>query len=440
MLKALIRSRQCRAMALASVGLSGVAAPEAQAQASEDAYIFGGRAAQDCEWPNVGRVPGCTVTLISESIIVFAAHCGAQHKFVSFEGGKRKVKIKRCEVNEDFSQGTLGQGIDWGYCELEDTSWSKHVPLVPPLRQGELDQIKTPYPATLVGYGRNNIGLKAGKAAEVDTFVTHLSDEASIGGNGADSCQGDSGGPAFVQLQDGSWRALGITSYGGACGQGGFYSLFANAIPWIEERSGLKLPNCDSGESYACEALILDPGGDYGRDHTQNAQGHCKAGPLLEPGAARGIRFVDPSPGKVIEQGEGLVATLELEDLNRLPKARLVIELDGKFHTQYDELQKSVRVELSTMQAGQHVLRAKIEDEDGEVRNVARVAFRWAMPKPVAALSDENQASTETPAVKQDPQGAGCSLRNGSAGYAWAALGLLGLLRVSRRRIRNRAW
>lgn len=405
-----------------------------QAAELESTYIFGGRGTQDCEWPNVGRVGGCTATLISESIVVFAAHCGAQHKFARFEGGMRRIELKGCEINPRFDQSMLGEGIDWAYCELKDTSWSKNVPLVPPLRKEELTKIEPSHPVTLVGYGRSNIGIKAGALAEVDTWITSLSREAGIGGDGADSCQGDSGGPAFVQLEDGSWRVLGITSYGGVCGEGGYYSLFANAIPWIEKRSGKKIANCEPGSKFACDALMLDPGGNYGR--TNN---NCRSGPLLEPGRFPKIEWINPRPGQKLQEGEGVEAELRLSHLHRLPSAVLTIELDGEPHARYSELSSDrVIMPLGVMDPGQHVLRAKLRDQDGEVRTVARRAFRWQINSRSMShsMGGENEGPT---VVKGEMQGAGCRLSAGQSGAASWFMLVLGLMRVSRRRIQRQA-
>lgn len=429
-----MRSRWIRlAFALAAPALGG--AGVAKAQAPLDApYIFGGRPAADCEWPNLARVGGCTATLVSPSLVVLAAHCGEKHKYAYFQGGAKRVPIKHCKVNPKFSQKSLGQGIDWGYCKLADTSWTKHIPVVPPLRREELKQIQAPYPVTLVGYGRNNLDIGVGRLVEVDTWLTHLDDEASIGGEGADSCQGDSGGPAFVQMPDKSWRVLGITSYGGACGKGGRYALYANAVDWIEKESGKRLANCEGKDPYACDTLMLDPGGDYGREDNQ-----CLPGPLLEEGSNRArlpeLSWTSPEPSKLVKDGEGLEARLEVHHIERLDKARLEIELDGEVIQIHDRLHAEVTVAVSALAPGQHVLRAKIYDADEEVRTVARTAFRWQLPE-FEAVPGEDSGQTSSPdsQVKEEDESAGCRAQGSPASGWLSLLGLGFLLRGSRRR------
>lgn len=420
------------ALTLAALALGGAGVAQAKTPLVSP-YVFGGRPAQDCEWPNVARVGGCTATLISESILVFAAHCGKDHEYAYFEGGRYKIPIKRCKVNPKFGQDTLGQGIDWGYCELADTSWTKDIPLVPPLRRQELEQIEAPYPITLVGYGRNNLGIGPGKLVEVDTWLTNLDEEASIGGNGADSCQGDSGGPAFVQLKDKSWRVLGITSYGGACGKGGRYALYANAMDWVEKTSGQRLPSCEPSGKFACETLMLDPGGDYGRE-----DGRCVAGPLLEKGSGRSrvpeLLWTSPEPSTLVKDNQGVEARLELRHLSRLAQARLEIELDGDVLQIHDRLPEEVTVAVSALSPGQHVLRAKIYDSEDEIRTVARTAFRWQFPDLEELSGEVSDAPAQSSQVKEEGARAGCRAASSLSSSWLSLLGLIGLLRGSRRR------
>lgn len=55
-------------------------------------------------------------------------------------------------------------------------------------------------------------------------------------GGGKDTCSGDSGGPLAVQASDGSWRQVGVTSFGYRCATAGFpgvYHRLSSTASWI---------------------------------------------------------------------------------------------------------------------------------------------------------------------------------------------------------------
>src|SRR5690606_11914233 len=140
------------------------------------------------------------------------------------------------------------------------------IPIVPILMGCETDVLKPGQPVTIVGYGNADNG-PYGIKREVITTINNITNqnEASIGGGGKDSCQGDSGGPVYVQLEDGSWRVFGITSYGGACGGGGMYSMMHPGIEWFEKESGIDLTPCHQADGSwmptpACKGFPLEPG------------------------------------------------------------------------------------------------------------------------------------------------------------------------------------
>lgn len=134
---------------------------------------------------------------------------------------------------------------------------------------------------------------------EVTTQLNGIpaSGEAFVGGGGKDSCQGDSGGPVFVQADDGSWRVFGITSYGGACGGGGYYSMMHNGIAWFESQTGYDLTPCHDADG------TWNPGPDCGSFPLSPAQGSgtwangCSGGASTGYSAACGEPFAEDGGG-----------------------------------------------------------------------------------------------------------------------------------------------
>jgi uncharacterized protein (TIGR03382 family) len=139
---------------------------------------------------------------------------------------------------------------------------------------------------TIVGFGNADNG-PYGIKREVTTQINQITNdnEAFIGGGGKDSCQGDSGGPVYVQLTtaegfDDTWRVFGITSYGGACGTGGYYSMMHIGMEWLESESGIDLTPCHDADgtwnpTQGCFQFPKDPAAGGGTW----AEG-CDSGPL----------------------------------------------------------------------------------------------------------------------------------------------------------------
>ncbi|MEM6994728.1 MAG: trypsin-like serine protease [Myxococcota bacterium] len=212
--------------------------------------IYGGTDVASCGWPTTVNLGGsCSGTLVAPDVVIYAAHCGANFNYVrlgenAFSGTGRWQKTERCEI---YPGGGPGGGDDLAYCVLEDRV--EDVPIVPILMGCETEVLEPGKEVTIVGFGNADTG-PYGIKREVTAPIRSISSngEIRIGGNGKDSCQGDSGGPVYVQLDDGTWRVFGVTSYGGACGTGGYYSMMHNEIAWFEDRTGRDITPCHDAD------------------------------------------------------------------------------------------------------------------------------------------------------------------------------------------------
>ncbi len=208
--------------------------------------IYGGTTTNVCGWPSTVELGGaCSGTLVHPQVVVYAAHCGASYSKIYFgenyQAPGKTVTPSACTV---YPGGGPGSGNDWAVCKLSTPV--TNVPITPILMGCETAILKQGQAVTLVGFGNADNG-PYGIKRQVTTTINSVNantNEVSIGGGGKDTCQGDSGGPAFVQLADGTWRVFGITSYGGACGTGGWYTQIHRGAAWLEATTGVDITPC----------------------------------------------------------------------------------------------------------------------------------------------------------------------------------------------------
>ena len=218
--------------------------------------VYGGGPVSACEWPTTVSLGGCTGTLVHPEVVIYAAHCGGVSSVFFGDSVHQTGRSVTPEFCRTYSGGGPGNGRDWAFCKLAQPVTD--IPITPPLMGCEVDLLVEGAPVWIVGFGNTDDGNFGVKYEAQTEFHYIQNDEAFVGGGGIDTCQGDSGGPVYIQAQDGSWRAFGITSYGNGCGGGGWYSMMHTGIDWFESESGVDITPCHDADG------TWNPGPDCG--------------------------------------------------------------------------------------------------------------------------------------------------------------------------------
>lgn len=419
--------------------------------------IYGGEPVAACGWPSTAFVSDCTGTLVHPEVVIYASHCGSAVSEVFFGDA---IDSPGITIPTEFCRAhTETQGTDWAFCKLSQPATG--IPITPPLMGCETELLQPGLPVWIVGFGEIEGGGYGSKYQAQATLHQLEGGEAFIGGAAeGDTCYGDSGGPAFVQLDDGSWRAFGITSYAEVeeCGMGTWFSMMHTGMDWFESESGVDLTPCHDADgtwnpTAACTGFPTAPmtGGGAWPDAcdagpTSGASASC--GPAFGGGddtTAPVVAITTPSDGtRVPDDGSGgatVHVTIAADDDSGVAEVAVVVDgvTSGAALT-------AAPYELDVVLAdGEHTISAHATDVAGNVGDATPVVVHVGDDVGETTGSGEDDGTgggDETSgghaggddAAMDDAAAGGCGCASAPAGSGFAVLGWLALVRRRRAR------
>jgi len=236
--------------------------------------IVGGQQSTEGDWPWMVSVSAggysCGATLISNTIVLTAAHCLFDDKYNQLSSSdvllsigeynkqsNATTPISNIYVHKDYDPTNSASSHDIALLRL--TSPFTTITPVPLLDMNTtISAISNQSNVTTIGWG-STVGYSPSEEVTASfpdilrEVEVPLQNDAmcaqNVGGSydattmicagvaGKDACQGDSGGP-LVYNDGGSWKQIGIVSWGSGCaseGNPGVYTRLANYSEWITD-------------------------------------------------------------------------------------------------------------------------------------------------------------------------------------------------------------
>lgn len=407
-----------------------------------------------CGWPTTVAVSSgtlCSGALIHPRVVVYAAHCGGGNKLIRFgedawDGG-RTVAVESCAAYPGYA-GASDQGHDWAYCLLAEPV--EDLPIAPPLYGCERELLDEGVEVAIVGYGQTldePSGLKRWALTTL-AAVTPSNNTTLVGNPSANLpsiCMGDSGGPALLQLDDGSWRTIGVASTtAGECGGYGAHSTLAGMIPWLEQDSGVDVTPCHAIDGSwapgpACAgALASDAGLGVGSwddwcAGTPRAEASSSCGPAwdeFDPAALPSVAIVSPVDRETFLEGiEVDVQVAAAKHPDGFAIASVSLAIDGEI-TLVDDAEPWRFVGPPFAGPGIYSLVAIAEDWAGNRVESEAVLIGWGDTEFPEPTDGEEESSDEPSATSSDSR---CAIANDAPVSGWT-IAVFALAITARRR------
>jgi hypothetical protein len=392
-----------------------------QAQATE--FIGGGSEATSCQFPAsvlIGTETSiCAGTLIHPSIVLYAGQCGTHVSEILFgekfdDETARIVTPDYCEIHPQSNDGSPAH--DFAFCHLPYRI--NEIPHVPIAYGCELSQLTAGKKVYFSGYGTTNNPDETWGTKRIGELLYEQPFDGIIAAkNGAVGCPGDTGAGLLIELDDGSWRTVGVhstSSYDCEPGKSTNYFGFApDVVKWLEERSGEDVLPCFDGAGAwkptpACRNQLASPlagdaipgSGTWDNwcSETTNSGYSTTCGPAANPDT------LPPSAG-VVQPVEGEKVTADrmvieafAADETALARVDLIIDTVVVASNRAPPFYWTVL----NMPTGWHSVGVRAYDEDANVAEVLRTIEVVESEEDSSSGADDDDSCTCTEDSQED--------------------------------------